>query len=114
MLELIKIANLALAFVLELAMLAGFAVWALSLDFNVALRWGLAAVLVAVAIGIWAVWAAPTSATRLGEPALTVLKVALFALATLAFYAARQTGWAAGFGILWVIDLLLARLWEQG
>ena len=113
MLDLMKGANLALAFALELAMLAGFAVWALSLDLGTVLRWALAVVLVAGAIGIWAVWAAPNSTTRLGQPALTVLKLALFGLATAAFYAGRQSGWAAAFGILCVANLLLAWAWDQ-
>jgi hypothetical protein len=113
MLDLLKGANLALAFALELAMLAGFAVWALSLDGASWIRWGLAAVLVAAAIGLWAVWAAPNSATRLGEPALTLFKIALFGLAALAFFTARQTGWAAVFGALAAVNLLLASAWGQ-
>ena len=113
MLDLLKGGNLALAFALELAMLAAFAVWALSLDAALWIRWGIAAVLVAAAIGLWAVWAAPNSATRLGEPALTLFKIDLFGLAALAFFAARQPGWAAAFGLLAAANLLLAWAWGQ-
>lgn len=113
MLDLLKGANLALAFALELAMLAAFAIWSLSLDSAWWIRWGLAAVLVAAVIGVWAVWAAPNSATRLGEPALTLLKIALFGLAALALLAARQTGWGAAFALLAAANLLLAWAWGQ-
>ena len=113
MLNIVKGANLALAFALELAMLAAYAIWALSLDFNGWLRWGLAVVLVAAAVAVWAMWAAPNSGTRLGEPALTVLKLVLFALAALALLLARQPGWSAAFAAAAVINLALAWAWGQ-
>jgi hypothetical protein len=113
MLELLKNANLALAFALELAMLAAYATWALGLDASPWMRWTLAAVLVIAAIAIWGVWAAAHSSRRLRMPGLLVLKLALFGLAVAALATSRHERLAASFGGLVVLNLALAAAWDQ-
>ena len=106
-------ANLALAFLLELAMLAAFAVagWAATDVFW--LRIVLAIGLPGIAIVLWAVWAAPRSDRRLKGRALLAFEIIMFGLATAAFWAAGQSLAAVIFGGLAVINLSLAQVFGQ-
>lgn len=113
MLELLENANLALAFVLELAMVAAYATWALGLDASPWMRWTLAAVTVMAAMAIWGVWAAPKASKRLRMPGLLVLKLALFGLAVAALATSGHPLLAASFGGLVVLNLVLAAAWDQ-
>jgi hypothetical protein len=100
-------ANLALAFAVELAMLAAFAVAGWAATPVLWLRVVLAVGLPALAIVLWAVWAAPKAGKRrLKMPALLVFKLAIFAAATFAWWAAGLPFIAAIFGTLAAISLL--------
>jgi hypothetical protein len=102
----LKNGNLALAFAVEVAMLVGFAVAGWTATPIVWLRLVLAAALPAVAILIWAVWAAPKAKKRRLKPGpLLVFKVIIFGLATLAWWLAGQGLIAAIFGVLAAINL---------
>jgi hypothetical protein len=102
-----------LAFGLELVLLFGFGLF----GFRVAGGgWGggaLAVVLVAIAVLLWARFAAPKSATRLGGLPLAVFKIAIFAAGTLAFWAAGWAEIAIAFGLLAALDLGLAGALQQ-
>jgi hypothetical protein len=113
MLALVRNANLALAFMLELAMLAAFAVGALSVDLNPLLRWMAAIIIVGVAIAAWAIWAAPMSSRRLSGLALALFELTLFVLAALVLLLAGQAGWAVTFAALAALNLSLAWAWDQ-
>ena len=63
--DLLKRVNLGLAFVLELVMLVAFGYRAYFAAPGGWLSWLAALVIVAVAIGLWAIWGAPKSARRL-------------------------------------------------
>ncbi|MET3898333.1 hypothetical protein ABIB57_002282 [Devosia sp. UYZn731] len=110
--EIIKGTNLALAFAVELAMLAALGVWAFGLQ-ETWVRWALVVVVVGVAVALWAVLAAPTSGSRLGEPSLSVFKIVLFGAAALALTQAGHGSWAAAFAIVAAANLGLAALWGQ-
>lgn len=114
MLTSLRVANLTLAFLIELAMLAAFAfagwvgpepIW---LKFVLAIGWPL------LAIVLWAVWAAPRAGQRrLNPPALTIFKILMFGAATAALWAAGQGWLAALFGLLAALNLVLAALFRQ-
>ena len=107
MISSLKAGNLALAFAVELAMLAGFAVVGWSATEIVCLRIVLAIALPALAIVLWAVWAAPKAKKRCLKPGpLLIFKVIIFAAATLAWWLAGQGFIAAVFGTLAAINLL--------
>lgn len=109
----LKGANLGLALLLELVMLLALALWAESLDMDVWLRGGLAALLVAAAMGLWSIWGAPRSLRRLAGPALLMFKITMFGLAALALWAAGQGWWAVLFTVLAAANLTLAQVWQQ-
>jgi hypothetical protein len=113
MLDIIRIANLALAFLLELAMLAALGYWAFRAAPGGWLSWAAAVVVVAIAIGLWAAWGAPKSATRLAMPALLVFKIVMFGAAAIALFASGQAMWAALFAVLAVLHLALAAAFGQ-
>ena len=107
MIQSLRSANALLAFLLEVAMLAAFcyAGWVSTpiLWLRVVLTVGLPA----LAILLWAVWAAPRAGKRrLKMPALMIFKLVIFAAATAAWWIAGQQFIAAIFGALVVINLL--------
>jgi hypothetical protein len=105
-------ANLMLAFLIELGMLAGFcyAGWAPVLWLRVVLAIGLPA----LAITLWAVWAPPAARKRrLRMPALLIFKIVMFAAATAAWWVAGQNFIAAIFAGLAVVNLGAATLFRQ-
>jgi hypothetical protein len=107
--------NMALAFAVELAMLAGFAVagWAATEAWW--LRIALAVALPGIAIALWAVWAAPKASkkTRLAPRPLLVFKLAMFAAATLAWWLAGLPFAASVFGTLAAVHLAGVVLFRQ-
>ena len=98
--------NLLLALLIEIAAILAFAVAGWSATHVLWLRLLLTVGLAGVFIAAWAVWAAPRSGTRLKLPALMVFKIAVFALATAAWWYSGQSFFAAVFGILAAINLL--------
>jgi len=114
MLRSLRGGNLMLAFVLEVAMLAAFALAGWTRPSVLWVRVVLAIGLPASAILLWAVWAAPKAGKRrLRMPALLIFKFAIFAVATAAWWAAGQPFIAAVFGTLVVINLGAAMLFGQ-
>ncbi len=114
MLTSLRRGNLLLAFLLELGMLAAFCFAGWVSTPVIWLRLLLAVGLPAVAIVAWALWAAPRAGKRrLKMPALMIFKVAIFALATAAWWAAGQAFLASIFGALVVINVLGMWVFKQ-
>jgi hypothetical protein len=109
----VRAANLTLAFAVELAMLAAFAVAGWSATDILWLRLLLAVGLPALAIGLWAIWAAPKAKTRLKRGKLLLFKLVLFGAATLGWALAGLALIAAIFGTLAAINLLGAWVLRQ-
>lgn len=105
--------NLALAFVLELALLCAFGAWALGLGIATGFRWVLATFLVATTMLVWARWCAPRAAKRLSDGRLLLSKLVLFILGSAAFAAAGLVTMATSFLIVAILNLALARAWDQ-
>jgi hypothetical protein len=103
----LKNGNLALAFAVEIAMLAAFAVAGWASTPILWLRIVLTIALPAIAILTWAVWAAPKARKRRLKPGpLLVFKLVIFGFATLAWWLAGLGLIAAIFGVLAAINLL--------
>ena len=99
--------NLLLAFLLELGMLVAFCYAGWASTHILWLRIVLAIGLPALAIVLWAVWAAPKAGKRrLKMPALMIFKLAIFGAATAAWWVAGQAFIASIFGALVVINAL--------
>ena len=113
MLDIVKIINLGLAFLLELCMLAAFAFWGFHSGATtpIKLLLGLGAPLL-VAI-LWGVFLAPRAAVALPRAVILGAKVVIFGLAGAALYTAGQPalGWVlAG---VFLVNLILAVVWGQ-
>lgn len=113
----IKGLNLALAFLLELALLAACAVatWALTGDagwptaFRVA-----AAVALPLAIAVlWGLWLAPRSETRFPAVWRVVTEVVLFGLGTWLLVLADKVGWGIALAVLAAVNITAAVVWRQ-
>ena len=109
----IKIANDALAFLLELAALAALAVWGFRVGANLPARLAMGLGAPVVIVAIWAVWLAPSSEHRLHLPWLVIAKVVVFGLAAAALAAAGHPRLAGLFAVLVVVNLGLAVLWGR-
>ena len=111
--ELLKNINLALAFLLELCMLAALGYWGFTLDqgFIIRIIAGLGAPLLAAVI--WGLWMAPKAAKRLREPLHLIGELILFGLAIAALYAAGQPRLALIFGLVYAINVILRYAWRQ-
>lgn len=106
--------NLALAFALELAMLAGLAAAGWAATPILWLRLLLAVALPGIAIVLWAIWAAPKAKKRRLKPGpLLLFKLIIFSAATLAWVLAGMGLIAAIFGVLAAINLLGAWAFRQ-
>jgi hypothetical protein len=111
--DILRAINLAAAFALELCMLAAFGYWGSVLPAALPWRIGTCVAVPLAVAATWAVLAAPCSAHRLPPPWLTLLKVALFALAALALAAAGRRGLGALLFGTALANLALAMAWKQ-
>jgi hypothetical protein len=111
--EILKNINLALAFLLELCMLAALGYWGFTLDQGLAVRVGVglgAPVLVAL---VWGIWMAPRASKRLHEPLHLIVELIIFGLVVAALYAAGQPQLALVFGLIYAINVVLRYAWGQ-
>jgi hypothetical protein len=109
----LKSINLALAFLLELCMLAALGYWGFTLDQGLALRVGAGLGAPLLAAVIWGVWMAPRAPNRLREPFHLVVELVMFSLAIAALAMAGRPGLALAFGLVYAINVLLRYIWQQ-
>lgn len=105
-------ANLALKFLLELAAFAAFAVWGASVGHGV-VPVLLAIAAPALAIALWGVFAAPKSERRLSATARVPFELAVFGLAAAALFAAASTELAIAFTVVAIVNAALLGLFGQ-
>ena len=113
MLTLFKSLNLALAFFLELCLLAALAYWGFRTGSGWLGRIALGIGAPAIVIVVWGTFLAPTSSSRLHAPWLLLAMIVLFGAATLALYAAGRPTFAGVLAALFVVNSILAAVWGQ-
>ena len=107
-------ANLLLAFMIELGMLAAFCYAGWASTHIVWLRLVLAVGMPGLAIVLWAVWAAPKAGKRrLKMPGLLVFKIAMFGAAAAALWVAGEAFVGSIFAVLAAINLIAAQIFRQ-
>ena len=106
-------ANLALAFLLELGVLAALLIWGWSTGSNLLTKIGLGVGAAAIAVIVWALFGAPRSTRRLKGMWYWLLRVAFDAVGALAFYAAGQHAVAAVFAVVALLNCVLGYIWKQ-
>jgi hypothetical protein len=111
--QMLRYANLALRFFLELATLAALGYWGFQVGEGLLLKvvLGLGAPLLAAVL--WGVFGSPRALRPLPQPWHLLLEVLVFGSAVPALIAAGQPGWALVFGVLLVGNRLLMHLWKQ-
>jgi hypothetical protein len=102
-----KIANLALAFLLELCLLAAFAYWGFrtGMGLGMQLLLGIGAPLLAAVV--WGIFVAPRSLVKLAPLLRLVFVVTIFGLAVVALAAAGQPALAWALGVVFAINRVL-------
>lgn len=112
--ELVKGANLAVTFLLELGLLVAFGVWGFAAGQGGVMVWGLGIGTPVLAAVVWGVFMAPKAVRPLQAPLHQILELVIFGLGFAALYAAGHTLWAVVFGIVFGVNFILRLLWKQG
>jgi hypothetical protein len=111
--ELLKNINLALAFLLELCMLAALGYWGYTLDQGLSIRLVAGLGVPILAAVVWGVFMAPRASIPLPSLPHFIVEVVIFGLAIAALYAADRPRLALAFGIVYIINLVLRYVWGQ-
>ena len=112
MLNALKLANLGLAFGLELCMLAALAYWGAVTGNNLVAKVTLGIGAPLVAIVVWGLFMAPQATFTLPPLAHTALFVVIFGLAAVALGRAGQPLLAVIFAVVAALNYALASVWH--
>ena len=108
----LRSANLAVKFLLELAAFAALAYWGATIGHG---AWAVVAAIAAplAAVLVWGVWCAPRARRRLPTAARVPLELAVFGLAAAGLAAAGSVLLAIIFGIVVVLNTVLLTMFHQ-
>ncbi len=109
----LKGANLALAFILELCLLAAFGYWGFTTGDSLLMKIGLGIGVPLLAAVVWGIFMAPKAVRPLRAPLHQIIECVIFGLAFVALYVAGQPTLAIIFAIVFVINLVLRIVWKQ-
>ncbi len=111
--DILKMINLALRFLLELCALAALAYW----GFHTGGGWLLKTVLGVgaplLAAVVWGAFVAPKALVPVSAPVRLALELAVFASAVAGLVASRQPFLAVALGLLYVINRIFLTVWRQ-
>jgi hypothetical protein len=111
--SIIKSANLALRFLLELCALAALGYWGFKIGKEPIAKIGLGIGAPLLAAVVWGTFVSPGAPVPLPVSLHLVLEVAIFGLAALALYAAGRPALAWALGLTFVINRTLMFVWGQ-
>lgn len=109
----LKLANLALSFVLELCLLVALGYWGFETGTSPFAKVALGIGAPLLAAIIWGVFMAPRASVPLPEPWHLVLAVVLFGAAAAALYVAGHPTLAWVLALVFVINRILIYVWQQ-
>lgn len=109
----LKQANLVLALVLELGVLAALVYWSFSAGSTIPVKIVLGIGAPAVAMIVWAIWGAPRSGRRLQGVSYWLLRIAFDAAGAVALYVANQHTWGVIFALVAALNCILGYVWKQ-
>ena len=110
----VKQANLLLALLLELGVLAALAYWGFVTGATLAVKIVLGIGAPVAAIIIWAIWGAPRSRRRLQGISYWLLRIAFDARqGAIALYVANQHTWGVIFALVAALNCILGYVWKQ-
>ncbi|MFN8492540.1 MAG: YrdB family protein [Caldilineaceae bacterium] len=111
--QLLKMTNLVVAFLLELWMLAAFGYWGYQVGQQPLTKIGFAIGIPFLVAVIWGIWLAPNSGRRLPEPWLSSANLVIFAIAMAALFSTGRHTLAGVFGVIYLLNRLLLFIWKQ-
>ena len=106
-LTLIKNANLALSFLLELCVLVALGYWGFQTGQGTIAKIGLGIGAPMLAVVVWALFGAPKSVWQLQGPWFLILRVVFFGSAAVALFAAGQRVSGVAFALVFVLNCTL-------
>jgi hypothetical protein len=109
----LKGANLALAFLLELCLLAALGYWGFRVGQGPLAKWALGLGSPLLLAAVWGAFMAPKAWRPLPGVAHLLAAIVLFGLGAAALYAAGQSRLAWIFAVAVVLNQALALLWRQ-
>jgi hypothetical protein len=110
---LLKSTNLALAFLLELCMLAALGYWGFHTGESMIGRIGLGLGAPLLAAIVWGILLSPKAAVKVTGVIKFILQVSVFGAAVVALFAAGRPTWAWGLGLLVILNKILLYIWHQ-
>ena len=111
--NILKGINIALSFLLELAMLIAIGYWGYHGSPNTLTRWTLAIGLPLILVIVWGIFFAPRSNRRLPAIPGSLLSLGLFLLAAFALYQSDQPTAGITLAIISVVNRILVLYWKQ-
>jgi hypothetical protein len=109
----LKSLNLAVAFLLELGMLAAYVYWGFALDTNIFFRIIAGVGVPMVVVILWGIWLAPNADLRLRQGWLLALKTFLFGAASLALFISGARSLGIALLAFFAANQLLSLIWDQ-
>jgi hypothetical protein len=109
----LKLANLGLAFALELCMLAALAYWGIRTGHGLGMRIALGVGAPLLAAVLWGLFMAPQATWAAPEPWHLVLTLVFFAAAITGLVSAGQPSLGAVFAAAVVLNQILIAVWRQ-
>ncbi len=113
MVEILKTINSALAFFLELIMLAAFSYWGFHGEKSILMKWLLGIGTPLAAAFIWGLYLAPKAEHRLNITAGAILSLVLFLGAALALYQTGHSALAITLAVIIIINRAFLLFWKQ-
>jgi hypothetical protein len=110
---LIKSANVAVRFLLELCLLAALGYWGFQTERGLIVKIVLGLGLPLLVAILWGIFLAPASSMRLHGPVSLVLEWALFGIGAAALYATGYPRLAWALLLIYAINKVLMYVWEQ-
>jgi hypothetical protein len=109
----LKYANLALAFLLELCALAALGYWGFVTGGGLPAKIGLGVGVPLLAAVLWGVFESPRASLPLPEPWHLLFALAFFGCASAALYAAHHARLALVFALVVILNQVLVYIWGQ-
>jgi hypothetical protein len=111
--SILKAANLALSFFLELCMVVAYGYWGFTTGSDLIAQLLLGIGVPAIIVVVWGIFIAPASNRRLKGFRHRILEIILFVAAMVALYSAGRPTLALGFAMLYAINVILRLVWKQ-
>jgi hypothetical protein len=111
--ELLKLVNVGIRFLLELCILVIFGYWGFKTGDGTFVKVLLGIGSPIVFAVMWGTFLAPKSSMRLHEPWLFLLEFVIFALTCWALYSTGKMDLAIAFGVVYLLNKILMVIWRQ-